>query len=63
MKSNLIIIKRLYTLKPVLHDKQPFVYNSQQIKKLNKNFTDKSVDTNDNLAGYHPLKRNNNMDN
>ena len=63
MKSNLIIIKRLYTLKPVLHDKQPFVYNSQQIKKLNKNFTDKNVDTNDIPAGYHPLKQNNNMDN
>ena len=60
IKNN--IIERLLTLKPVLHDNQLSSYNSQQIKKINKNFVDKNVDTNDIPVNYQLLTRNNNMD-
>ena len=39
-----------------------FFCNSQQIKKLNKHFIAKSVDSDDIPVGYHPLKWNKNMD-
>ena len=45
IKNN--IIERLLTLKPVLHDNQLSSYNPQQIKKINKNFVDKNVGTDD----------------
>ena len=56
------IIERLLTLRPVFHDNQFFSYNLQQIKKTNKNFVDKNVDTEDILVDYQPLTQNNNMD-
>ena len=39
-----------------------FSYNLQQIKKTNKNFVDKNVDTENILVDYQPLTQNNNMD-
>ena len=60
IKNN--IIKRLLTLKPVLHDNQLSSYNSQQIKKINKKFVDKNVDTDGIPVDYQPLTQNNNMD-
>ena len=50
------------TLKSVLHDNQLSSYNSQQIKKINKKFLDKNVDTDDIPLDYEPLTQNNNMD-
>ena len=56
------IIERLLTLKSVLHDNQLSSYNSQQINKINKNFVDKDVDTDDIPVDYQLLARYNNMD-
>ena len=55
IKNN--IIERLLTLKPVLHDNQLSSYNSQQIKKINKNFVDKNADTDDIPVDYQSLTR------
>ena len=61
IKNN--IIERLLTLKSVLHDNQFSSYNSQQIKKINKKFVDKNVDTDDIPEDYQPVTQNNkNMD-
>ena len=45
-----------------MHDNQLSSYNSQQIKKLNKKFVDKNVDTDDIPVDYQPWAQNNNMD-
>ena len=58
IKNN--IIERLLTLKSVLHDNRLSSNNSQQIKKINKKFVDKNVDTDDIPADYQPVKQNNN---
>ena len=50
------------TLKLVLHDSQRFSYKLQQIKKINKNFVDKNVVTDNIPVDYQPLTQNNNMD-
>ena len=55
IKNN--ITERLLTLKPVLHDNQLSSYNSQQIKKINKNFVDKNADTDDIPVDYQSLTR------
>ena len=60
IKNN--IIERLLTLKSVLHDNQLSSYNSQQIKKINKKFVDKNVDTDDIPVDYEPVTQNKNMD-
>ena len=60
IKNN--IIERLLTLKPVLHDNQLSSYNPQQIKKINKNFVDKNVGTDDIPVDYQALTQDNNMD-
>ena len=60
IKNN--IIERLLTLKSVLHDNLLSSYNSQQIKKINKNFVDKNVDTDDIPVDYQPVAQNKNMD-
>ena len=60
IKNN--IIERLLTLKSVLHDNLLSSYNSQQIKKINKNFVDKNVDTDDITVDYQPVAQNKNMD-
>ena len=60
IKNN--IIERLLTLKSVLHDNQLSSYNSQQIKKINKKFVDKNVDTDDIPVDYQPVTQNKNID-
>ena len=57
IKNN--ITERLLTLKPVLHDNQLSSYNSQQIKKINKNFVDKNADTDDIPVDYQSLTQTN----
>ena len=57
------IIEHLLTLKSVLHGSQFSFYNCQQIKKINKKFVDKNVDTDDIPVDYQPVTQNNkNMD-
>ena len=60
IKNN--IIESLLTLKSTLHDNQLFSYNLQQIKKVNKNFVHKNVDTDYIPVDYQPLAQSNNMD-
>ena len=44
----------------MLHDNQLSSYNSQQIKKINKKFVDKNVDTDDIPVDYQPVTQYNN---
>ena len=46
----------------MLHDNQLSSYNSQQIKKINKKYVDKNVDTEDIPVDYEPVTQNKNMD-